>query len=49
MVNDGAGLAVDRTDVIVMEAVASVADDMDELELVGLWSSRQPYKNGEIS
>ena len=49
MVKDGAGLAVDRADVMVMEVVASAADDMDELDLVGLWSNRQPYKNGEIS
>ena len=49
MVNDDAGLAVDRTDVMAMEVVASAADDMDGLELVGLWSNRQPYKNREIS
>ena len=31
MVKDGAGLAVDRTDIVVMEVIASAADDMDEL------------------
>ena len=39
MVKDGGGLAVGRTDVVVIEVIASAADDMDRF--AGLWSNCQ--------